>query len=163
MSKGKNIENSLQDYKDLASRINNAAGRGKIMYKGAEPLLNTVLWSPKLLASTLNKLGISDIASNKFWGKRDKEGRPMGYYSNMNPEGRARAIGSVVRGLSTSILLMAALSMRDDTEVDYDPESVTFGQVKNTKSGWSLNLFGPYSSVVRFLVMLATATKRPKP
>ena len=160
MAKGKTVENSLQDYKDLASRINNATGRGKTMYKGMESTLDAVLWSRKLLASTFNKLGLSDLASNKLYGKRDKEGRPMGYYSNMNPEGRAKAIGSVVRGISTSILLMAAFSMDDDIDVDYDPESVTFGQVKNTKTGWSLNLFGPYTSVVRFLTMIGTATKK---
>ena len=160
MAKGKTVENSLQDYKDLASRINNATGRGKTMYKGAERTLDAILWSRKLLASTFNKLGLSDLASNRIYGKRDKGGRPMGYYSNMNPEGRARAIGSVVRGISTSILLMSAFAMDDDIDVDYDPESVTFGQVKNTKTGWSLNLFGPYTSVVRFLTMIGTANKK---
>jgi len=158
MSKGKTIENSLQDYKDLASRVNNATGRGKIMYKSAEPALGAVLWSPKLLATTINKLGLSDLASNKLYGKRDAQGRPMGYYSNMNPEGRVRALSSLVRSISTTILLMAAFSMDDDIEADYNPQSVTFGQVKNTKTGWSINLFGPYSSVIRFLTMIGHST-----
>jgi hypothetical protein len=158
MEQGKTIENSLQDYKDLASQINNMTGRGKVMARGAEPYLGAVLWSPKLLASTLNKLGLSDIISNKKWGPKDKQGRPKGYYSSMNPEGRARAIKATVRGISTSILIMAAFSLHKDIDVDWDPESVTFGQIKNTKTGWSLNLFGPYSSVVRFLVMIGSST-----
>ena len=157
MAQGKTIENSLQDYKDLASEVNNLTGRGKIMSERAKGL-GGLLWSPKLLASTLNKLGLSDLVSNKLYGKRTEEGRPMGYYSNMNPEGRARAIKSVVRGITTPILIMAALSMQDDMDVDYDPESVTFGQVKNTKTGWSINLFGPYTSIVRFLTMIGTST-----
>lgn len=158
MEQGKTIENSLQDYKDLASQINNMTGRGKVMARGAEPYLGAVLWSPKLLASTLNKLGLSDIISNKKWGPKDKQGRPKGYYSSMNPEGRARAIKATVRGISTSILIMAAFSLNKDMDVDWDPESVTFGQIKNSKTGWSLNLFGPYSSVVRFLVMIGSST-----
>ena len=156
MAQGKTIENSLQDYKDLASEVNNLTGRGKIMSERAKGL-GGLLWSPKLLASTLNKLGLSDLASNKLYGKRDKTGRSMGYYSNMNPAGRARAIKSVVRGITTPILIMAALSMQDDMDVDYDPESVTFGQVKNTKTGWSVNLFGPYTSIVRFLTMISSS------
>ena len=145
MEQGKTIENSLQDYKDLASKINNLTGRGKIMSKGGEPYLNALLWSPKLLASNLNALGLSDVVSNKYWGARDKEGRPRGYYSNMNPTGRSAAIAATVGGISTTILVMAALSMRDDTEVDWDPLSVTFGQVKNIDTGSSINLFGPYT------------------
>jgi hypothetical protein len=160
MDQGKTIDNSLKDYQDLASRVNNFTGRGETMFKSSKGFLSAVLWSPKLLASTLNKLGLSDLVSNKLWGKKDKKGRPMGYYSNMNPEGRAKAIQATVRSLSTVFLIMAAASMHDDIEVDADPESVTFGQIKNTKTGWSLNLLGPYSSVVRYLTLLLTATKK---
>jgi hypothetical protein len=160
MDQGKTIENSLKDYQDLASKINNLTGRGETMFKSSKGFQNAILWSPKLLSSTLNKLGLSDVISNKFWGKKDKQGRPMGYYSAMNPEGRANAIKSTVRGLSTVFLIMAAASMQDDVEVDSDPESVTFGQIKNTKTGWSVNLLGPYSSVVRYLTLLLTATKK---
>ena len=160
MDQGKTIDNSLKDYQDLASRVNNFTGRGETMFKSSKGFLSAVLWSPKLLASTLNKLGLSDLVSNKLWGKKDKKGRPMGYYSNMNPEGRAKAIQATVRSLSTVFLIMAAAAMQDDVEVDADPESVTFGQIKNTKTGWSLNLLGPYSSVVRYLTLLLTATKK---
>ena len=161
LEQGKTIENSPQDYKDLASRINNLTGRGKIMSKGAEPYLNFLMWSPKLFASNLNKLGLSDVVSNKLWGARDKEGRPRGYYSNMNPEGRAKAIAATVGGISTAVLIMSALSMRKNTEVDWDPESVTFGQVKDTDTGWNINLFGPYASIARFLVMVGTSATSP--
>jgi hypothetical protein len=158
MDQGKTIDNSLQEYKDLASMINNLTGRGKIMAKGAEPYLGAALWSPKLFASTLNKLGLSDAISNKYWGPKDKSGRSRGYYSSMTPEGRDRAIKSTVRGISIVVLIMAAASFNKDLEVDPDPESVTFGQIKNTKTGWSVNLLGPYSSVIRFLVMIGTST-----
>lgn len=160
MDQGKTIENSLKDYQDLASKVNNLTGRGETMFKSSKSIQSAVLWSPKLLASTLNKLGLSDLVSNKLWGKKDSKGRPMGYYSAMNPEGRAKAIQSTVRSLSTVFLIMAAASLQDDVEVDADPESVTFGQIKNTKTGWSINLLGPYSSVVRYLTILLTATKK---
>jgi hypothetical protein len=48
--------------------------------------------------------------------------------------------------------------LQDDVEVDADPESVTFGQIKNTKTGWSINLLGPYGSVIKQLVMLGSST-----
>jgi hypothetical protein len=158
MNQGKTIDNSLKDYKDLASKVNNLTGRGETMFKSSKSIQSAVLWSPKLLASTLNKLGLSDLISNKLWGKKDSKGRPMGYYSAMNPEGREKAIQATVRSLSTVFLIMAAAAMQDDIEVDADPESVTFGQIKNTKTGWSINLLGPYSSVVKQLVMLGSST-----
>jgi len=160
MDQGKTIENSLKDYQDLASKVNNLTGRGETMFKNSKGFLNAALWSPKLLSSTLNKLGLSDLISNKLWGKKDSKGRPMGYYSAMNPEGRAKAVQATARSLSTVFLIMAAASLQDDVEVDADPESVTFGQIKNTKTGWSINLLGPYSSVVRYLTLLLTATKK---
>lgn len=157
MDQGKTIENSLKDYQDLASKVNNLTGRGETMFKNSKSIQSAVLWSPKLLASTLNKLGLSDLISNKLWGKKDDKGRPMGYYSAMNKEGRERAIQATVRSLSTVFLIMAAASMQDDVEVDADPESVTFGQIKNTKTGWSINLLGPYGSVVKQLVLLGSS------
>ena len=158
MDQGKTIENSLKDYQDLASKVNNLTGRGETMFKSSKSLQSAVLWSPKLLASTLNKLGLSDLISNKKWGKKDSKGRPMGYYGAMNPEGRAKAIQATVRSLSTVFLIMAAAAMQDDVEVDADPESVTFGQIKNTKTGWSINLLGPYGSVIKQLVLLGSST-----
>jgi hypothetical protein len=157
MDQGKTIENSLKDYQDLASKVNNLTGRGETMFKSSKSLQSAVLWSPKLLASTLNKLGLSDLISNKLWGKKDSKGRPMGYYSAMNKEGREKAVQATVRSLSTVFLIMAAAAMQDDVEVDADPESVTFGQIKNTKTGWSINLLGPYGSVVKQLVMLGSS------
>lgn len=158
MDQGKTIENSLKDYQDLASKVNNLTGRGETMFKNSKSFQSAVLWSPKLLASTLNKLGLSDLISNKLWGKKDDKGRPMGYYSAMNKEGREKAIQATVRSLSTVFLIMAAAAMQDDVEVDADPESVTFGQIKNTKTGWSINLLGPYGSVIKQLVLLGSST-----
>lgn len=157
MDQGKTIDNSLKDYQDLASKVNNLTGRGETMFKSSKSIQSAVLWSPKLLASTLNKLGLSDLISNKLWGKKDSKGRPMGYYSAMNKEGREKAIQATVRSLTTVFLIMAAAAMQDDVEVDADPESVTFGQIKNTKTGWSINLLGPYSSVIKQLVMLGSS------
>ena len=158
MDQGKTIDNSLKDYQDLASRVNNFTGRGETMFKSSKAFLSAALWSPKLLASTLNKLGLSDLVSNKLWGKKDDKGRPMGYYSAMNKEGRENAINAMVRSLSTVFLIMGVAAMQDDVEVDVDPESVTFGQIKNTKTGWSINLLGPYSSVVKQLVIIGSST-----
>jgi hypothetical protein len=56
MDQGKTIENSLKDYQDLASKVNNLTGRGETMFKSSKSIQSAVLWSPKLLASTLNKL-----------------------------------------------------------------------------------------------------------
>jgi hypothetical protein len=150
---GKTTESDLKYYQDLASYVNNVTGRGKLKegkIRQAEPIISTVLWAPKLLSSTLNVLGIGDLANL---------GKNKGYYRNMTPQMRKYAIGQTAAGLGMGITLMAAYSLLPNKEVDSDPTSVTFGQVKDTETGWSYAIFGRYTPIVRYLAMMTMLTK----
>jgi hypothetical protein len=57
------------------------------------------------------------------------------------------------------VLVMGAMAMDPDKEVDYDPTSVTFGQVRDTKNGWSYNIFGRFTPYVRYLAMMTMRGK----
>ena len=152
MEEGKTIDNSRKEFQDLASVVNNMTGRGKLkaQWQPSENLISSVIWSPKLMASSLNLLGIGDIVNL---------GSNKGYYRNMTPEMRKYAVGQIARGIGTGVTIMAAMALLPDREVDYDPRSVTFGQVKNTKTGQAKNIFGRLTPIIRFIAMMTTLKK----
>jgi hypothetical protein len=152
MDKGITINNSPNEYKALASVINNLSGRGT-MAKGIEThndILSAVLWSPRLLASSINVLGLSDVVM-PFVGKR-------GFYTNLTPTQGKYVVGQLVRGIGTGVALMAALSYGLGGDSDLDPTSVTFGTVKI--GGYRYTIFGRYTSVVRMIAMSALMVRR---
>ena len=158
---GMTIENSPEDYKSLASYINNITGRGKVhksMQGQVENVISGVIWAPKLMASSLNMIGLGEVANIR--GVLGVEGAPKGYYSAMTPRMRAYAIKNTAAGIATGITLMAMYALQPNKKVDYDPESVTFGQVLDTKTGWSANIFGRLTPIVRYLTMMTMGTKK---
>lgn len=160
MRDGLTIDKNPQEYKDLASYINNITGRGKLKegkIRQAENLISNVIWAPKLIASSLNMIGLGDAAN--FRGNIGMEGKAKGYYGSMTPRMRKYAIKNTVAGIGTGVLLMAAYAMQPNKEVDFDPESVTFGQIKDTKTGWAMNPFGRLTPIVRYLCMMLMAAK----
>lgn len=103
-------------YKDLASFINNATGRGT-MSKALEssvPLLNAALFSPRYIASRLNLLN------------------PV-YYAKLSPPVRRIALVSMGKyiGFNLVILGLIAFAFQDDEDVKvgYDPRSADFGKI----------------------------------
>lgn len=151
---GKTIENSEKDYQDVARVINEMTGRGKLHKKleGKGDLISAFLWSPKMLASTINLLGLGDIGNFILGGKK-------GYYGSLSPEMRKYAAGQFAGAIGMGALIMAAFALDDEFEVDYDPRSVTFGQIKHTPSGDAWNIFGRFTSVVRFVTLMSTGIK----
>ena len=151
---GKTIENSEKEYQDVARVINEMTGRGKLHKKleGKGDLISAFLWSPKMLASTINLLGLGDIGNFVLGGKK-------GYYGSLSPEMRKYAAGQFAGAIGMGALIMTAFALDDDFEVDYDPRSVTFGQIKHTSSGDAWNIFGRFTSVVRFVTLMATGVK----
>ena len=151
---GKTIENSEKDYQDVARVINEMTGRGKLHKKlqGQGDLISVFLWSPKMLASTINLLGLGDIGNFILGGKK-------GYYGSLSPEMRKYAAGQFAGAIGMGALIMAAFALDDEFEVDYDPRSVTFGQIKHTPSGDAWNIFGRFTSVVRFVTLMSTGIK----
>jgi hypothetical protein len=152
IAKGKTLDNNIEDFKSLASYANNITGRGKIHaeLKRAEPIISSVIWAPGLMSSSMNIMGLGDFVNL---------GKNKGYYRAMTPEVRAYAMKETAAGLAMGVLVMAAMALDPDKEVDYNPESVTFGQVRDTKNGWSYNVFGRFTPYVRYLAMMTLRGK----
>ena len=152
IAKGKTLDNNIEDFKSLASYANNITGRGKIHneIKRAEPIISSLIWAPGLMSSSMNIMGLGDLA---------KLGKNKGYYRAMTPEVRAYAVKETAAGVAMGVLVMAAMAMDPDKEVDYNPESVTFGQVRDTKNGWSYNVFGRFTPYIRYLAMMTMRGK----
>lgn len=146
MESGKTFESHPEEYKSVASVINNMTGRGT-MTKSLEnhnDLLSSVLWSPRLLASTMNVLGLGEFA-----GK--------GFYRNLTPAQRKYAAKEVAKGIGMGIATMAAIAYATGGKPDLNPTSVTFGTVDNGDYKWTV--FGRFTSVVRMLAMLLSREK----
>jgi len=109
---GKNIENSPELYKDLASFINNSTGRGKMtkVLEDSAPILNSMFFSPRLMASRINMLNPA-------------------YYQGLSPEIQKMALKDMLTflGFGLSILALAGLAGAD---VEEDPRSPNFGKIK---------------------------------
>jgi hypothetical protein len=152
IAKGKTLDNNIEDFKSLASYANNITGRGKIhdALKKAEPVISSLIWAPSLMSSSMNIMGLGDVVNL---------GKNKGYYRAMTPEVRKYALKETSAGLAMGVLVMGAMALDPDKEVDYDPTSVTFGQVRDTKNGWSYNVFGRFTSYVRYLAMMTMRGK----
>jgi hypothetical protein len=145
---GKTLETHPQDFKDLGTVINTMTGIGKVHKKleASTDAISTVIWSPKLLASGFNILGVGDVGNFVMGGNK-------GYYSALTPEMRRYAISQTVKGILMGSAIMFAWSRNPDKEVDLDPTSVTFGSVKDKKSGNSYNIFGRFTPIVRLIAV----------
>jgi hypothetical protein len=162
IAKGKTLDNNLEDFKSLASYANNITGRGKLhpFLKRGEPIISTLIWAPGLMSSSLNIIALGDLVSLANPTSYGAKGKGKGYYRNMTPEVRKYAAKETAAGIAMGVLVMAAMALDDDKEVDYDPTSVTFGQVRDTKNGWSYNVFGRFTPYIRLIAMRAMEGKK---
>jgi hypothetical protein len=145
---GKTPENSPEDYKGLASWVNNSTGRGG-MSKGMEnasPILNSLFFSPRLIASRLNILGLSDVASG---GK--------GFYSKLPKEVRKMAAQDLVKfvGFGLTVLALAKLNGAD---VEDDPRSSDFGKIRVGDTRY--DIWGGFQQYIRFITQLGTGEQK---
>lgn len=162
IAKGKTLDNNIDDFKSLASYANNITGRGKIhpFLKKGQPIISTLVWAPGLMSSSLNIIYLGDLVSWANPYSYGAKGEGKGYYRNMTPEVRKYAAKETAAGIAMGVLVMAAMALDDDKEVDYDPTSVTFGQVRDTKNGWSYNVFGRFTPYIRLIAMRAMEGKK---
>lgn len=139
-AKGKTIENSKKDYEGLASWVNNSTGRGKMAesLEKAAPLLNSILFSPRLIASRLNILN------------------PL-YYAKLPKEIRIMALKDMAKfiGFGISVLALAKLNGAD---VDDDPRSSDFGKIKVGNTRW--DIWGGFQQYVRVASQLLSGQKK---
>ena len=152
MARGKTLDNNIEDFKSLASYANNITGRGKIhnFLKSSDPLISSLVWAPGLMSSSLNIMGLGDAVNL---------GKDKGYYRAMTKDVRKYAAKETSYGILMGVLVMAAMALDPDKEVDSDPTSVTFGQVKDTVNGWAYNIFGRFTPYVRYLAMMTLRGK----
>jgi hypothetical protein len=113
--------------KDLAGFINNATGRGDLgkYLRGAAPALNTMFFSPRLIASRVQMLN------------------PV-YYARLSPPVRSQAMLSAMSFGAIAMTVMSLLEMGGAT-VEGDPRSTDFGKVKFGDTRYDiLGGFGQY-------------------
>jgi hypothetical protein len=147
MDAGKTFETHPDEFKSLASAVNNITGRGGLPMPVslASPIITPVIWSPRLISSSLNLLGVSDVFMPIIGEK--------GFYAKMTPEQRAYVAGNMARAISVGIVVIAGFKIANmsgaDTDVDVDPRSVTFGNVRVGNK--SYNVFGRFSPYVKLI------------
>lgn len=125
MNEGKTFESNPELFKGWARYINAASGRGNIGEFGEKSALafSTILYSPRLVASRLELLGLTDIVSVPF------PSITKGFYRNLPSEIRNRALIDMTTSIAAgSMGLFLAKSMGADVETD--PRSTDFGKIK---------------------------------
>lgn len=151
-NQGKTFDSHPEEYKGAARAINELTGRGKVTDKLQTSMeaISPIIWAPKMLASTFNTLGITDVAA-AFRGKK-------GVYREIPPQ-QARYLGAqMAKGIGMGVAVMTALAMRGWT-IDKDPRSNTFGNVTSPDGNRKYNVFGRFGSLVKNLVQLVGGTK----
>lgn len=126
---GKTPENSPELFKGAAKFINNATGRGDFTNENIAQALNTVFFSPRLMASRVNLL-------NPLW------------YAKLPKEVRYRALADMAKfvGVGLSVL---ALAKANGASVDADPRSSDFGKIKIGDRRW--DIWGGFSQWARLI------------
>ena len=146
---GKTFGNSPELYKGLANYINNSTGRGKLpSFKGFNleiiaPVLNSVYFSPRLIASRLNLFN------------------PL-YYANMPKEVRVEAVKDLLNFISVgaTVMILASLAFSDDDEfsIEFDPRSTDFLKMKHGKTRY--DIWGGYQQYVRVISQVVMAQSK---
>lgn len=156
-SKGITFENNPEEFKKLATRINAMTSASEPNKAFKSDLLNLAVWSPRLMTSKLNLLGISDLASYTPVIKQ-------GYYRSLGEKGKilskqqlyaaadlAKFATSVVAG---SYLYAAARGGKVNTN-PYDDD---FLDVK-LPNGKSYNFTGGYSKYIGKIFQITSGGK----
>ena len=145
---GKTYESNPEDYKSLANMLNTMTGRGKLAptIQKASDLIGGAIWSPQLMASRLNILGISDVVLPPLGGK--------GYYAGLSPEVRKMQIKNTAQMIGAGLALMSLASISGADEVDFDPESPTFGTIRIGNK--RIPVFSNFTKYVKAIIQFIT-------
>lgn len=146
VSRGMTIDNAEREYKKLASWVNNSTGRGGLIkpIDSAAPILNSVFFSPRLIASRLNLLN------------------PI-YYYNLPPVIRKMALADMAKFVifGLSVLAIASIGDDDDDEgvsVEVDPRSTDFGKIKNGDTRY--DIWGGFQQYARLIGQLLSGESK---
>lgn len=169
---GKTFDTHPDEFKAAARAVNELTGHGKVptwVSEGA-PVINQVIWSPKMMASTFNVIGLGDVirptesikAVRRAMGNKNIKFNPdksRGFYSSLTPAQGRFVRNELARFILSSAVIMLAVKLLggDDDEVDMDPLSITFGNIKTGDK--SINVFGRYGAAVRVIAQLAMSQR----
>lgn len=153
IEEGKTFESHPEEYKSAARVINELTGRGKLPagLAQASPYITPFIWAPRMLTSTINTLGLGELPG--LLPKR------KGYYQSLTPTQRRFALAQLRRGVGMGVAIMGAAAL-GGAEVDYDPRSVTFGDVIIGDHHYSV--FGRYTPVIKAIVQFAMGERVKK-
>jgi len=148
-------ESHPEEFKSLAKILNTETGRGSLhpQVDKAFNFISAGIWSPRLMASRLNILGLGDVGNLIAGGKK-------GYYGGLTPKMRAYALKDFSKFVifGTTLMAMAGLTFADD--VDFDPRSVTFGSF--VVNGKRYNMWGGFTQYVRLIAKYITGGEKVK-
>jgi hypothetical protein len=140
---GRTYDNSPELYKALGKYIGDATGRGSMgKIEAYAPIFNSVLFSPRLIASRLN---LMSNWANPHWYKNTPKPLRMMYFKDM-----AKFIG-----FGLSILTLAKLGGAD---VEDDPRSSDFGKIRSGNTRW--DIWGGFQQYARLFTQIATGEKK---
>lgn len=142
-AQGKTFENNPDFYKELANYINNSTGRGKLGFlETAAPVLNSIFFSPRLIASRINLM--------TMWMN------PR-FYTKVPPEVRTMYMKDMLKfiGVGMSVLALAKLN---GAQVEDDPRSSDFGKIKDGNTRY--DIWGGFQPYVRVVSQIASGEKK---
>ena len=140
---GLTFENAPQAYKALATYINAGTGRGNLAaLEGSAKVLNTALFSPRLMASRIQLL--TNWANPRFYKNTPLAVKKM-YFKDM----------LIFIGVGLSVLRLAKLA---GAEVEDDWKSSDFGKIKVGDTRW--DIWGGFQPYVRFFGQQITGEKK---
>lgn len=122
--RGMTADNSPRQYRAMAEYINNATGRSDFgdNLNRVAPILNSVFFSPRLIASRVNML--TYWMQPRFWKTLPREAR-VDYFRNWIS---LLAVGGTI----------LALAKLGGAEVEDDPRSSDFGKIKSGNTRWDI-------------------------
>jgi len=128
------VERTPKDYRDLASWLNHATGRGDLGFlKGAAPILNATFFSPRLLASRL-QMPVDLLISTPAVRKEV-----------------ARDLGTSV---ATGLTILALAKYSGAADVNLNPQSPDFGKLKMGKQ--RIDFWGGFQPIARYAAQAAS-------
>lgn len=145
--RGLTFENSPKAYKQMANYVNNATGRGDLGAKldRVAPILNSLFFSPRLIASRINML--TYLAQPRFYRSVPREVR-VAYFKDMTK----------FLGLGLTVLGLFSINKDDETVVEIDPRSSDFGKVRNKNTRW--DIWGGFQQYVRVVAQIWTGKRK---
>lgn len=142
LTKGFSPHKDAKLFKASADIINTFTGRGSLgKLNRITPELNTLFFSPRLIAARFNAL-------NPVW------------YAKMPKEIRIKAIGDFAKfvGVGLTTLALAKVALGDKASIEINPKSSDFGKVRIGNTRW--DIWGGFQQWIRVFAQLITGERK---